>query len=62
MIITLRLRFLGGVTSSICKAFSFSTEKNKFVQEVANAGYATDSSYENKLIKVMSGCDLYEGY
>ncbi|KLP39987.1 hypothetical protein ABR36_10220 [Enterobacter ludwigii] len=41
-------------------AFSFATEPNRFVCEIAKAGYATDPSYENKLIKVMSGYDLYE--
>lgn len=41
-------------------AFSFATEPNRFVHEIAKAGYATDPSYENKLIKVMGGYDLYE--
>jgi hypothetical protein len=41
-------------------AFPYTKQPNKFITEVANAGYATDPNYASKLIHLMGRYDLYE--
>ncbi|MCG0458850.1 glycoside hydrolase family 73 protein [Enterobacter cloacae complex sp. ECC445] len=41
-------------------AFSYTTEPNQFITEIAKAGYATDPDYAPKLIHLMERYDLYE--
>ncbi|WP_051640453.1 glycoside hydrolase family 73 protein [Siccibacter colletis] len=41
-------------------AFEYVTQPEKFVHQVATAGYATDPTYESKLIKIMRSYDFYE--
>lgn len=41
-------------------AFAYKDQPEKFVHEVAAAGYATDPTYENKLVNIMRSYNFYE--
>lgn len=41
-------------------AISHSNDPDAFIENVANAGYATDPEYKNKIIKIMKVYNLYE--
>ncbi|MGE4427773.1 MAG: glucosaminidase domain-containing protein [Solirubrobacteraceae bacterium] len=45
--------------SRYAKAFKYSTKPDRFAREIHRAGYATDSSYSRKLIRLMKAEKLY---
>ena len=50
-------RFLS-VNKRFAAAFSYPNDPEKFIHEVAKAGYATDSSYEKKILNIIRSAGL----
>lgn len=48
------------VNSRYSKAFAYTTDPDRFIREVAKAGYATDPMYPAKVITIMRAYNLYQ--